>query len=305
MYSLEQVRKGTRRGLENPAYFGRELNRQYFRRFSRGPYNPDGVAVVNEEWDNLVILDACRYDDFAALHDLPGELHARESLGSHTVEFLEANLAGRELLDTVYVTASPQYQLKGIDADFHAVENVWDGADWDEDAGTVRPETMADRAIAAADRYPNKRLLVHLIQPHYPFLGETTAFGGHLKEPGAIDIWGKLMKGTVETTPERVRAAYRRNLELALPAVRRLLETLGGRTVVTADHGNMFGERSFPVPIREWGHPPGLYTEQLVRVPWLVHEGERREVIATAPSETDTAMESDPAERLQQLGYLE
>lgn len=305
MYTIEQVIKGMRRGLENPAYFGRELNRLYFRHCSPEAYNSDGVAVVDEAWDNLVILDACRYDDFAELHDLHGELQSRESRGSHTVEFLEANFAGRELRDTVYVTASPQYQFKAIDAEFHAVENVWDGAGWDEDAGTVRPETMAERAISVADRYPNKRLIVHLIQPHYPFLGENTALGGPLKESDAVDIWGKLMKGAMDASPGRIRAAYRRNLEIALPAVRTLLDTLAGRTVVTADHGNMFGERAFPVPVREWGHPPGLYTDQLVRVPWLVHRNGQKEATTTAPVAAETDTENDPQERLQQLGYLE
>lgn len=305
MYTLDQVLKGTRRGIENPAYFGRELNRLYHRRLYREAFNPAGVAVVDEEWDNLVILDACRYDDFAELHDLPGELHSRTSRGSHTVEFLEANFAGRELLDTVYVTASPQYQFKAIDAEFHAVENVWDGDGWDEAAGTVRPETMAERAIEVAEEYPNKRLIAHFIQPHYPFLGDGMPLGGSLKDASAIDIWGKLMNGAIDIPPETVRAAYRRNLEIALPAVRRLLDTLPGRTVVTADHGNMFGERAVPIPVREWGHPPGLYTEQLVRVPWLVYGDDRKDVTANAPVATETGAETNSEERLRQLGYLE
>lgn len=305
MYTLDQIIKGTRRGIENPAYFGRELNRLYFRRLYRDAFNSDGVAVVDEEWDNLVILDACRYDDFAELHDLPGELQSRVSRGSHTVEFLEANFAGRKLLDTVYVTASPQYQFTEIDGEFHAVENVWDGEGWDETAGTVQPVTMAERASEVADRYPKKRLIVHFIQPHYPFLGEEMIHGGPLKDPGATDIWGKLMKGTMDVSPETVRAAYRRNLKIALPAVRTLLDTLTGQTVVTADHGNMFGERAFPIPVREWGHPPGLYTKQLVQVPWLVYGEDRREVNANSPVATETSAASDPEARLKQLGYVE
>jgi len=305
MYSLDQFRKGVRRGLENPAYFGRELNRLYHRRFYQCDFNPDGVAVVDEDWDNLVILDACRYDDFADLHTLPGELQARESRGSHTVEFLQGNFAGRQLLDTVYVTASPQFHFKQIDAQFHAVENVWDSEHWDADAGTVRPETMADCTRSMVERYPNKRLIIHFVQPHYPFIGEESGFGGSLTDSEAIDIWGRLMKGTAEVSPTAIRRAYRQNLETALPSVRETLDALNGRTVVTADHGNMFGERATPFPIREWGHPPGVYTEQLVRVPWLVHEGERRDIRASSAIASETGAESDPTEQLRQLGYLE
>ncbi|MFB6140453.1 MAG: hypothetical protein ABEJ26_08475 [Halosimplex sp.] len=305
MYDRDQVARGVRRGVENPGYFGRELNRLYHRRCYRDDFNTDGVAVVDEEWDTLVILDACRYDDFRELHDLPGDLQSRESRGSHTVEFLVGNFAGRELLDTVYVTASPQLHSKGVDVRFHAVENVWQGDGWDEDAGTVRPETMADRVLAAAERYPEKRLIAHFVQPHYPFLDTDAGRGGSLRNAAAIDIWGQLMKGTAETAPEAVREAYRRNLQLALPAVERLLADLSGRTVVTADHGNMFGERARPIPVREWGHPPGIYTEQLVRVPWLVHGGDRKRVTASPPVEGEPETESDPRERLKQLGYIE
>jgi len=307
MYSRAQIRRGIRRGLDTPAFFGRELNRLYHRRLYRHEFNSRGVDIVDEQWDNLLILDACRYDDFAELHDLPGDLESRESRGSHTVEFLRGNFSGRELLDTVYVTASPQFYFKGIDARFHAVENVWDDDGWDEDAGTVRPETMADRAEAAAERYPEKRLIVHLVQPHYPFLDDDELFGGRLRDPTATDIWGELMEGELQASPGSVRDAYRRNLTVALPAIRRLLGTLEGISVVTADHGNMFGERAFPVPIREWGHPPGLYTEQLVEVPWLVHGDDHRHVTAEAPAGTEshTGTDSDAAERLRHLGYVE
>lgn len=304
MYSSDQVVRGTRRGLENPAYFGRELNRLYHRRLYRRDFNTSGIDVQAEEWDNLIILDACRFDDFASLNDLPGELESRESRGSHTIEFLQGNFAGRDLLDTVYVTASPQFSSKGFDADFHAVENVWDGEYWEEEAGTVRPETMADRGIAAAERYPKKRLILHFIQPHYPFLEDEWTFDSSIKDSESQDIWGELMAGELRVSPDEVRAAYRQNLRLAVPPVRRLLDVLRGLTVVTSDHGNMFGERARPVPVREWGHPPGLYTEQLVKVPWLVYGSDRREIVAES---ADDAVEpgSDPDERLRHLGYVE
>jgi len=304
MYRLDEVRRGLRRGLETPAFFGRELNRLYHRRLYRAPYNRRGVDVFAEPWDNLLLLDACRYDDFADLSDLPGELEVRESRGSHTIEFLEGNVVGRELLETVYVTGSPQLHASGFDGRFHAVENVWDGDGWDDDLGTVRPETMAERALAAVERYPDKRLFVHFVQPHYPFIEDGSLVSGTLKDE-AIDVWERRFRGEIGIGAGTLRAAYRRNLRLVLAVVGPLLTALPGLTVVTADHGNMFGERSFPVPIREWGHPPGQYTDQLVRVPWHVYGDERRPVTAEAPERTDDAPTVDPTDRLRQLGYLD
>jgi hypothetical protein len=69
----------------------------------------------------------------------------------------------------------------------------------------------------------------------------------------------------------------------------------------------MFGEQSFPIPIREWGHPPGTYTDQLVTVPWLVYENGQREIEREPTSENagdpDEAG-SDVEDRLRQLGYV-
>jgi hypothetical protein len=310
MYSIDQIRRGFARSRQNPAFVGRELNRLFHRRSYQREFNTRGVDVMEEEWDNLLILDACRFDDFADLHDLPGELETRRSRGSHTAEFLRGNFDGRDLLDTVYVTASPQLHYQGIDARFHAVDYVWDGDGWDDDAGTVLPETMVERALAAADSYPENRLIVHFIQPHYPFLGASDVLCGSVKDRTGRDIWGALMHGEYRGSPEEIRAAYRRNLEIVLPSVRTLLANVRGRTVVTSDHGNMFGERAFPVPIREWGHPPGVYTEELVTVPWLVSENGHRTIVEDrsetgARSTAEEPAEDEARDRLRQLGYVE
>ena len=55
----------------------------------------DGQYVVNEEWDNLIILDACRYDTFAGsyrTHGLRGWLEHRVSRVSETNSFPQGEL---------------------------------------------------------------------------------------------------------------------------------------------------------------------------------------------------------------------
>lgn len=311
MYSLSQVRRGVRRGFSNPSFFGRELNRLYHRRLYRRDHNADGVDVVAEDWDTLLVLDACRYDMFEMVHELPGRLEKRESRGSHTSEFLTANFQGRTLRDTVYVTASPQLHRRRdeIDVEFHDVVNVWREEGWDDDHGTVTPETMADHVRRAAEEYPNKRIIGHFLQPHYPFIeaaGRLNArtFGN---DEEATDVWGELMRGRLDATEEEVWRAYVGNLQLALEEVEDLLADLRGRIVVTSDHGNMVGERASPVPIREWGHPPGVYTDQLVTVPWLVYDnGPRREITSgTADAAADAVADDVVEDRLKQLGYAD
>jgi len=40
-----------------------------------------------------------------------------------------------------------------------------------EEHRTVLPETMTEATLEAKRRYLNKRLLLHYLQPHAPFLG--------------------------------------------------------------------------------------------------------------------------------------
>lgn len=312
MYTISQLRRGLRRGLDEPRIFGRELNRLYHRRLYHREYNVSGIDVIAADWDTLLILDGCRYDMFERHHGLPGTLERRQSRGSHTLEFLEGNFGGRTLDDTVYVTASPmlhRYRDRIGDVHFHAVVDVWQEDGWDEQYKTVLPETMTDYLRRAAEQYPDKRLIGHFVQPHYPFLGTGSELNTGRLEEGehiSLDIWGRLMRGDLAVPPEHIREAIRDNIDAVLPAVEELLSEVPGRTVVTADHGNMIGERARPVPIREWGHPPGIYTEQLVTVPWLVHESGDRPTITAEATRRDEGVDHDAvADRLQHLGYAE
>lgn len=159
--------------LSNPRLLGRGVNRLYYRA-TRGRFNQDGVDVCDAGWDNLVLLDACRYDLFESTDGLPGALEKRQSKASNTIGFLNANVANRDLRDTVYVTANPQFRKieDELDTEFHAVVDLWDHG-WDEAMNTVLPETVTESAIEVAEQYPNKRLFVHYDQPHVPFIGPT------------------------------------------------------------------------------------------------------------------------------------
>jgi hypothetical protein len=246
---------------------------------------------------------------FAELSSLPGELHKRVSRGSNTVEFLHGNVKGRSSLDTVYVTANPQlYRNRSwLDPSFHAIEDVWNGDDWDEERGTVLPETMADRTREALERFPNKRLIAHFVQPHYPFLNDEEVFGDGttIGDDSTVSCWQQVMAGCLNAETADVWESYKKTFQRVISSVEKLLEHLSGKTVVTADHGNMIGERARPVPVTEWGHPHGIYTEELVSVPWLIYEsGDRRTITDGAPVKMESTTEDVVTDRLEKLGYV-
>jgi hypothetical protein len=242
--------------------------------------------VFDEDWDTLVVLDACRYDIFESTSQLKGTLSSRISRGSSTVKRLQANFDGRDLSDTVYITANPQFEQNRDRWDITLYEtfNVWLDEGWDDETGTVRAETMTEAALDAAEQFPHKRLVVHYMQPHYPFVpADTGVDKDHLRQidsgrPSEENIWGQMFNGDLELSRDELWTIYVDNFEYVLEHVTELLEGLSGKTVVTADHGNYVGERASPIPIREYGHPRGLYDEPVVRVPWLVYRTGRAEI---------------------------
>lgn len=319
--ALELLRdEGVESLLRRAALFGRDAAgtglATVTQRVNRTKYRlaGDETRLMDEDWDALILLDGCRYDQFERLNALPGELESRVSLGSTTKEFLRENFVGERHWDTVYVTASPMYRTVEMDGAFHDVVDVW-RTDWDEDLQTVPPDAMAAAAIEARERFPEKRLLVHFMQPHYPFIGETGRAIPHsgyertrrLVETGSGSwdnprIWSLVWSGEVDE--DTARRAYDENLELAFPHVERLLDAFDGRTVVTSDHGNLLGERVAPLDGPRYGHAHGLYVDVLRKVPWLVVEGEERiRTRSEVPAEGTTRPSAAVAERLADLGY--
>ena len=147
-------------------------------------------------------------------------------------------------------------------------------------AGVVLPDTVRNAAIEAYQQYPNKRLIVHFMQPHGPFVGSS------IPEPyeDETEYW----------------EAYEQNLAYVLDYVDDIVEAIPGKTVVTADHGQSYRE-GILTALGFGGHKPRLRFPGLVEVPWAVVDGERREIRA---SSTSAATGENIQERLQDLGYL-
>jgi len=307
MYSISQIRDG----VQNPKLACRDLNKKYYSFKNSNPYNDDGIDIFDEDWDNLIILDACRYDLFESVSSIEGDLSKKASRGSHTLEFLKGNFKNRDLSDTVYVTASPMYyrHREELDAGIWAVDHVWMNDGWDNETQTVLPETVTSAALDRISDNPDKRLLVHFLQPHYPFVTSDYKFdkGTIEDEDTHSSFWRDILTGKLDVEVEMIWELYRENLELVLSEVRRLINNIHGKTVITSDHGNMLGERCNPIPIREFGHPPGVHTSELVEIPWLELPYEQRRKITKGndgEGHIKTQESEQVKEKMKNLGYL-
>lgn len=295
------ARRIKNRNPPNVRNVSRHLSREYHGYRNRTEFNDDGIDVFAEDWDNLIILDACRYDMFSEVSDLPGTLESRVSRGSMTREWVKANFSGQQLDDVVYITSNGNFaQVRDtIDSRVHAEVPLWQDEYRDGVENSVTPpDIVVESAQEAAETYPNKRLLIHFVQPHTPYLGPT----GERYDP-RLTI--PQIKSKYDASDAELQRAYRENLELVIDETHNLMDSLSGRTVVTADHGELLGERLSPVPIKDYGHPNGIYHDELVTVPWLIHDSEpRREIISEVPEEITEYDDDAVAQNLKDLGYL-
>ncbi|WP_323174772.1 hypothetical protein [Natrialba sp. PRR66] len=279
---------------------------------------------LESEWDYCLVLDACRYDVFSEVYDeyLDGTLEKRRSIGSSTPEWASRTFTGTH--DLAYFSGNPFINDLGIplnelkwgascDYEWTAsdhIETVFDvwKSGWDDDLGTVPPESIADAfhsnqsAVEQADR-----TVLHYMQPHAPYLSrgkgqklkqiqkgirrqeEAEAETDTVSDGGTLSSLSDTIRPKVESrledselaqkaglwleldptelvkngTRETALELYEENLRIALESVADLVSELDGRVIVTADHGEAFGEQGV------WEHHIETYIPPLMEVPWL------------------------------------
>ncbi|RKX44969.1 MAG: hypothetical protein DRP27_05340 [Thermotogae bacterium] len=234
------------------------------------------VDLSKERWDHLIILDACRYDYFKELNTIEGKLEKRISCDSDTLNWMIKTWGlGKRFDDIVYISANPiisRYMCKKVLGyiPFHKIVEVWDFG-WDEKFKTVPPHHVTQSAILHRKLHRNKRLVIHYIQPHHPYLTKPSIdqvgwkrvyseIKG-LQAPEGKTAYELASMGLI--TREELVSAYRENLKIVLDEVKKLIDRLEGLIVITADHGEALGENNV------YGHPAGLDLPCLVEIPYL------------------------------------
>lgn len=267
--------------------------------------------IEGEDWDCLVILDACRYDYFEKVYGdyLDGDLQKVRSIASDTPDWLTGTFKDENYNNVVYVSANPFINSKDVEfvEGFNGSEifyKVFDAWDWKFNLNymTVLPENMGKATRLAKAKYPDKRIITHFMQPHWPYVTREPfqeAFPGPLtqaweeeKNKGPLDRVGDFFEKLGETIlgelrmrrikdslnlrrpdPEELMAqkygndflheAYEENLRSALGEVVKITERIPGQVMVTSDHGEFLGEDGI-YSHHSWSDSPILR-----EVPWL------------------------------------
>lgn len=201
--------------------------------------------------------------------------------------------------NTAYITGNP-YSDEYVDrGQFAILDEVWRYA-WDDDLGTIPARPITDRAVDTARKVNPDRMLVHYMQPHFPSVPDPIGSEINIETFGENweSVWGDLEAGNISS--DRVWESYRANLKYVLEDVELLLKNVDGDPVIiSADHGNAFGEYG------HYGHPPRSPIPTLRQVPWVrtTAQDTGSHVPSTQQEEAVTNA-TDVSNRLQDLGYL-
>jgi hypothetical protein len=153
---------------------------------------------MGENWDYLIVLDACRYDYFSTIWKdyFHGSLEKRLSVGSSTPEWCTGSFPD-SYADVTYVSANPYInsgaEVGGFNGKrhFHRIIDVWDFG-WDRELGTVPPGNVNEATLRLLEEPGERRVIVHYLQPHAPYLsGRFRAHGF----PGQKAVDGGVLRG--------------------------------------------------------------------------------------------------------------
>jgi len=298
---------------------------------------PVGDNVLDKEWDLLIVLDTCRFDalkeakqsgDFMSLDS--SKIKPYYSVGGSTLEwtaqtFRESHYESANEIDYIAGNVLVEEVFDGRRTPESIDDAAWSPTKWNTlskstlnkfvSVGSLREVTgpsrghkdrphpsaqlVTDLTIEHGRQHSPERLIVHYIQPHYPYY--TAVESGKREE---LDDWevfpfnnlrfGEISKATVWDR-------YMTELNSALKAIDILLRNYDAeRVAITADHGEAFGERHLGVP--GYKHRVGMLHPKVRRVPWATTSatdtGER------TPNVNVKSSNQSRKEMLKSLGYL-
>lgn len=263
-----------------------------------------GDPIYSIDWDLLIVLDGCRLDlveevadDFAFINDVG----SMRSVDTMTREWMKKNFRdeyAEEMACTAFICGNPHSDWLLDSDDFLLLDEVWRYG-WDDDLGTIPPRPLTDRAISVGRSESPERMIIHYMQPHYPFLSRPGLDAGidvdRFGELPWDNVWDRLRKGEVDRS--KVWKAYRDNLCRVLEDVDLLLQNVDAeRAVITSDHGNAMGEWGI------YGHPIHMPLDAIQIVPWIITTGKDTGKYEPDSYPGDVASR-DIMTRLEQLGY--
>ena len=275
--------------------------------------------IKKMDWDYLIILDACRYDYFEKVYSeyFQGNVKKVLSPGNWTIKWLKSVWGNKKYSNIIYISGNPYINSKGLlrecDAKkhFYKIIDVWDFG-WDKKSNTTHPEKINEVAQKIISRYTEKKVIIHYMQPHAPYISEEAM---KLKEAlGKKSIKRKIFIQLKKIFPSKIRRKLGITMELFLfqnkfekvlytvglkiPDIE-LLDVLGIEGIKKAYEENLRFVLKYVKELVEfipsgkivitadhgellgedgkWFHPADCWHPKLLEVPWLEIDKGRKE----------------------------
>jgi len=251
--------------------------------------------AMDREWDILILLDGCRYDYFKEYNTIKGNLKKVVSPSTGTKDWFE-RIINSKCDDIIYLTPIVKFDTWYPNHGLFKEVKLW-GDKKSFKYSALNPLDISRIAGEYIKKYPNKRIIVHFLVPHPPFLTmapehkekikkeslktDENIKKSKLKRKFLFIIW--MLKQRFPTIIfwhlERllglhggmlvlyktggfklIRELYRNNLILALSAINKIYTR--GKMIITADHGQRLGEYGM------FGHG-GWRSKSVIEVPWF------------------------------------
>lgn len=282
--------------------------------------NQFGHNIFEDDWDLIIILDACRVDILERISNefsFLGEIETIWSVGSSSGEwmantFIEKHL--EEIKNTTYISANGHSKLILEDGICPPVNNEipvkflnWSTVDQSELKSheqlfnykhnpkykTVLPQSVSNKILEAVENSQSRRIIAHYIQPHLPYVADAIE---EEREPNSLEKQGYRLLRFDEAMKKEILSKYEDNLRFVLDDIRTMLRAVEiDKIVLTADHGESFGEGHL------YGHPEGNLHPTIRKVPWV--ELDTKNLKSEQYEQVTDGESVDISEHLQDLGY--
>lgn len=297
---LADVPSNLRRGREGVHELAYEFYIGGLRR--AGGFVGNGDNVYDQDWDVLILLDACRVDALQYVtdeYDWLSDPGSRRSVAGRSDDWMDRtfNTGEEDVASTIYVTGNPFADDCLSENQFRDLVRVYRSG-WDESIDAMPARPITDHAVRAGREFDlsESRMVVHYMQPHFPSIPAVRG-DESMQSFGRGGLWTRYQQvRSGEISIFDVVESYLANLRYVLEEVALLKENLEVDTVVvSADHGTALGEAGV------YGHS-GLPLSCVRRVPWAEISATDTgsytpEIDSVRPDETQVE------EQLSALGY--
>ncbi|MFB6187392.1 MAG: hypothetical protein ABEI86_11050 [Halobacteriaceae archaeon] len=263
-----------------------------------GSIFPEGVKIYEEEWDLLIVLDACRYDlmmDVADEYEFIDSVDRIWSPASTSEFWLKENFNEEhsdKMKESAMVTGNTFTEYCLSESEFQILDEVWSYS-FDDELETIPADSVLDRTIKIMRKYNPKYTVSHFMQPHAAFINRPDIEPA----PTTQSVWKSLIYGTNDGS--ELWQAYRDNLRYVLDRVEILLNSVDAeKVVITADHGNAMGEWW------TYGHVGYVPIESQRAVPWIETSATNDGSYQPGDIKEGNGVDDDVEEKLRTLGYV-